>query len=356
MSRLVHLTELKIRTLKQARQQTTLACTLDSLYVDVCCLHKKVSRPKNDSSKSEDDFELVMLDRRGFHGIIQDDRTLPGVGGDPTVCIVILKQWLHRALREMSTCQVTSCSWITLSVLDTQSGKDDRLVHIGQAVAPDEETGAGAVGRKGVSGCCFSTSLVFLDNFCGPLTRTVQVPLSLTLLSLSVDVYSVTETLTQDPSLVLHLKTTGRNSDVPHFTLRVRGDPDAIVCAIYSVGSALSSESTFLAWIPLNSLLCAVRLTDPIKINAGRCRFHQDLSGPFHSKRKTDTIILVHIICFQVGQQSSEAAQPNDSLAGFHQMDHWSNPAGLSGKSKTTQPSTTKFCVRYRPSSTTRCL
>ena len=103
---------------------------------------------------------------------------------------------------------------------------------------------------------------------------------------------------------------------------------------IYGVGVALSpkAESALLDWIPVNSRLCAVRLSGSIKINAGRCgkrclfvvsayaptdsssenekdEFYQDLSRLLRSARRTDIVILAGDMNAQVGRLSPEEAQ-----------------------------------------------
>ncbi|GAA54020.1 craniofacial development protein 2, partial [Clonorchis sinensis] len=105
-------------------------------------------------------------------------------------------------------------------------------------------------------------------------------------------------------------------------------------CGIYGVGVALcpKAENALLDWIPINSRLCAVRLSGSIKITAGRCgkrclfvvsayaptdsssetekdESYQDLSRLLRSARRTDIVILTGDLNAQVGRPSPEEAQ-----------------------------------------------
>ncbi|KER31489.1 hypothetical protein T265_02262 [Opisthorchis viverrini] len=157
-----------------------------------------------------------------------------------------------------------------------------------------------------------------------------QAVLAETLYSLEIDVCCVSETRIQDPSVVLHLRTPRMNSALSHFSLRVSGDPEAMTRGIYGVGVALSprAERALLDWIPVNSRLCAVRLSSSIKINASRHKkrclfvvsayaptdcssdaekdtFYRELSGLIRQAKSTDTVILAGDMDAQVGRLNS---------------------------------------------------
>ncbi|KER30271.1 hypothetical protein T265_13193, partial [Opisthorchis viverrini] len=89
----------------------------------------------------------------------------------------------------------------------------------------------------------------------------------------SVDICCVFETRLQDSTSVVLPWPIRTISDVPQFTLRVSGDPNTMLRGILGVGFALSPkvEIALLNLIPVNSRLCAVRLSSSIKINAFLC-------------------------------------------------------------------------------------
>ena len=99
-----------------------------------------------------------------------------------------------------------------------------------------------------------------------------QVTLAETLLSLKIDVCCVSETRIQDPTSIIRLRPLIANPTISHYTLRVSGDPASAARGLCGVGVALSprAEQALLDWIPVNSRLCAVRLSGSIKVNVDR--------------------------------------------------------------------------------------
>ncbi|KER27324.1 hypothetical protein T265_05644 [Opisthorchis viverrini] len=120
------------------------------------------------------------------------------------------------------------------------------------------------------------------------------------------------------------------NSALSHFSFSVSGDPEAMARGIYGVGVALSprAERALLDWIPVNSRLCAVRLSSSIKLNASRNKkrclfvvsayaptdcisdaekdtFCRELSGLIRQAKSTDIVILAGDLNAQVGRLSS---------------------------------------------------
>ncbi|KER28315.1 hypothetical protein T265_04844 [Opisthorchis viverrini] len=162
-------------------------------------------------------------------------------------------------------------------------------------------------------------------NVCTLCQIGLQTSLAETLLSLPIDVCFVFEARIQDPTLVGLLKPFRTIPDVPHFTLLASGDPDVVDRGIYGVVVALSleAENVLLDWIPVSSRLCAVRLSDPIKINVAyaptgssseteKDEFYQNLSRLLRSARRMDILILVGDMNAQVGRLISEEAQLDD--------------------------------------------
>ncbi|VDO79260.1 unnamed protein product [Schistosoma margrebowiei] len=109
-----------------------------------------------------------------------------------------------------------------------------------------------------------------------------QASLSRALESRAIDVCCVSETRIQDPSCVIHLTSSCQNKEPTLFTLRVSGSPDSASRGLAGVRIALSprAEPTLLDWIPVDSRLCAVRLSGTL----GCFEWHS--RGPF---RQTDT-------------------------------------------------------------------
>ncbi|KER32939.1 hypothetical protein T265_01032 [Opisthorchis viverrini] len=82
-----------------------------------------------------------------------------------------------------------------------------------------------------------------------------QAMLAVTLYPLKIDVYCVSETRIQDPSVIMHLRMLSMNTALSYFSLRVSGDPEAMTRGIYGVGVTLNprAEHALLDWIQVNS-------------------------------------------------------------------------------------------------------
>ena len=96
-----------------------------------------------------------------------------------------------------------------------------------------------------------------------------QIALAQSLNSLHIDVCCISETRIQDASSVLVLSTP---NDPSRFYLRTSGDPEAAASGSAGVGVALSrrAEDSLVEWIPVNSRLCAVRLSTSVKADRNR--------------------------------------------------------------------------------------
>ena len=103
-----------------------------------------------------------------------------------------------------------------------------------------------------------------------------QAALALTLDSLGIDVCCVSETRIQDASKVTELTA---SSVAYRFWLRTYGDPESVATGSARVGIVLSqkAECCLVDWIPVDSRLCAVRLTTSVKVSheceVSRCLF-----------------------------------------------------------------------------------
>ena len=144
--------------------------------------------------------------------------------------------------------------------------------------------------------------------------------------SLNLDLCCLSETRIQEPtSLLLHSSTSNKA-----WRLRLSGDPAAARNA--GVGIVLSprAENALLDWIPINSRLCAVRLSGSTKKERqGRPQtllliaayaptdcspqsvkdsFYQQLEGLFQRKRRSDIVILAGDLNAQVGRLNRDEA------------------------------------------------
>ena len=93
-----------------------------------------------------------------------------------------------------------------------------------------------------------------------------QASLAITLSSINVDIYCVSETRIQDPSAVLQLSCP--NLDNKYF-LKLSGDGTAAVTGRAGVGFPLNSstQKSFIDWILVNSRMCAARFSSSVEVS-----------------------------------------------------------------------------------------
>ncbi|VDP85771.1 unnamed protein product [Schistosoma mattheei] len=89
--------------------------------------------------------------------------------------------------------------------------------------------------------------------------------------SLNIDVYCLSETRIQDSGEVLQIRSPSVASK-SFFYVRLSGDPVASSSGLSGVVVALSAraEAALIDWIPINNRLCAVRLESSIKVRKNR--------------------------------------------------------------------------------------
>nr|CAH8847357.1 unnamed protein product [Trichobilharzia regenti] len=94
-----------------------------------------------------------------------------------------------------------------------------------------------------------------------------QATLARTLSSRAMDVYCISGTRVQDPSVIIHLISPGQQSESAKFTLRLSGDTSASSQGLAGVGIELSvsAEKSLLGWISVDSRICAVRLNGSVR-------------------------------------------------------------------------------------------
>ncbi|CAH8658247.1 unnamed protein product [Dicrocoelium dendriticum] len=158
-----------------------------------------------------------------------------------------------------------------------------------------------------------------------------QAALARTLDTLGIDVCCVSETRINDPNGVIELTAPGLSS---RYWLHASGDADAALTGQAGVGIILSSkaEPSLVDWIPVNSRLCAARLTTSAKVdsrsstkrclfvisayaptdcssNAVKDTFYHELNALLRSATSSDIIVLAGDMNAQVGRLSSSEAQ-----------------------------------------------
>ena len=103
-----------------------------------------------------------------------------------------------------------------------------------------------------------------------------QAALALTLDSLDIDVCCVSETGIRDANIMTELTAPSVSS---RFWLRTSDDSESVATGSAGVGIVLSqkAECCLDDWIPVDSRLCAVRLTTSVKVSheceVSRCLF-----------------------------------------------------------------------------------
>ncbi|KER20357.1 hypothetical protein T265_11075 [Opisthorchis viverrini] len=166
-----------------------------------------------------------------------------------------------------------------------------------------------------------------------------QAALALTPESLGLDMCCVSETRIQDASTAIELTALSVST---RFRLRTSGDPVAAAVGCAGVGMVLShrAEQSLLDWIPVDSRLCAVRLTMSVKesqkrqvdvcqfivsayaptdcsSDAVKDRFYKTLNALLRQAKSSDIVVVAGDMNAQVGKLSA----PEIQLEGRHGLD-----------------------------------
>jgi hypothetical protein len=174
-----------------------------------------------------------------------------------------------------------------------------------------------------------------------------QAALARTLEGLDVDVCCLSETRLYDSSQVLPLRSPSNCNSI--FYARFSGDPEAASVGVAGVGIALSkrAEGAILDWIPVNSRLCAVRISGSSKVNAyrdtKRClfvvsayaptdcspdsvkdQFYAALDSLLRRAAGTDIIVLAGDLNARIGRLTSDETH----LGGMHGLEITRNDNG----------------------------